>query len=80
MVLAGQHKSKSVHLDTPKGLHEMMDANLANEWSPVGNTTTKSVKLHHFQKKNMHEAKIVARFWIVGIMLALLTFVTLKLR
>ena len=35
---------------------------------------------HHFQKKNMHEAKIVSRFWIVGIMLALLTFVTLKLR
>jgi len=35
---------------------------------------------HHFQKKNMHEAKIVARFWIVGIMLAMLTFVTLKLR
>jgi phospho-N-acetylmuramoyl-pentapeptide-transferase len=35
---------------------------------------------HHFQKKNMPEAKIVARFWIVGIMLALLTFVTLKLR
>lgn len=35
---------------------------------------------HHFQKKNMHEAKIVARFWIIGIMLALLTFVTLKLR
>lgn len=35
---------------------------------------------HHFQKKNMHEAKIVARFWIVGIILAILTFVTLKLR
>ena len=35
---------------------------------------------HHFQKKNMHEAKIVSRFWIVGIMLALLTLVTLKLR
>lgn len=35
---------------------------------------------HHFQKKNMHEAKIVSRFWIVGIMLALLTIVTLKLR
>ncbi len=35
---------------------------------------------HHFQKKNMHEAKIVSRFWIVGIMLALLTFVTLKIR
>ncbi len=35
---------------------------------------------HHFQKKNMHEAKIVSRFWIIGIMLALLTFVTLKIR
>lgn len=35
---------------------------------------------HHFQKKNMHEAKIVSRFWIVGLMLAVLTFVTLKLR
>lgn len=35
---------------------------------------------HHYQKKNMHEAKIVARFWIIGIMLALLTLVTLKLR
>ncbi len=35
---------------------------------------------HHYQKKNMHEAKIVARFWIIGIMLALVTFVTLKLR
>ena len=35
---------------------------------------------HHYQKKNMHEAKIVSRFWIVGIMLALLTFVTLKIR
>ena len=35
---------------------------------------------HHFQKKGMHEAKIVGRFWIVGIMLAVLTLVTLKLR
>lgn len=35
---------------------------------------------HHFQKKNMHEAKIVARFWIVGLMLAVLTIITLKLR
>ena len=35
---------------------------------------------HHFQKKGMHEAKIVGRFWIVGIMLAVLTVVTLKLR
>ena len=35
---------------------------------------------HHYQKKNMHEAKIVARFWIVGLMLAILTIITLKLR
>lgn len=35
---------------------------------------------HHYQKLGMHEAKIVARFWIVGIMLAILTVVTLKLR
>ncbi|MGB0166329.1 MAG: phospho-N-acetylmuramoyl-pentapeptide-transferase [Luteibaculum sp.] len=35
---------------------------------------------HHYQKKGMHESKIVARFWIVGLMLAVLTIVTLKLR
>jgi phospho-N-acetylmuramoyl-pentapeptide-transferase len=35
---------------------------------------------HHFQKLGMHEVKIVGRFWIVGIMLAVLTVVTLKLR
>ena len=35
---------------------------------------------HHYQKKNIHEAKIVARFWIVGILLAILTLATLKLR
>lgn len=35
---------------------------------------------HHYQKKGMHEAKIVARFWIVGIMLAIVSIVTLKLR
>src|ERR1035437_3154264 len=35
---------------------------------------------HHYQKLGMHEAKIVARFWIVGITLAILTIVTLKLR
>jgi len=35
---------------------------------------------HHFQKKGMHEAKIVGRFWIVGIMLAVLTVVTLKIQ
>lgn len=35
---------------------------------------------HHFQKLGFHESKIVARFWIVGIVLAVLTIVTLKLR
>ncbi|MFH1004970.1 MAG: phospho-N-acetylmuramoyl-pentapeptide-transferase [Bacteroidota bacterium] len=35
---------------------------------------------HHYQKLGMHESKIVSRFWIVGIMLAVLTIVTLKLR
>jgi phospho-N-acetylmuramoyl-pentapeptide-transferase len=34
---------------------------------------------HHFQKKNYHEAKIVTRFWIIGILLAVITLVTLKL-
>ncbi len=35
---------------------------------------------HHYQKKGFHESKIVTRFWIVGIILAILTIVTLKLR
>lgn len=35
---------------------------------------------HHYQKKNLHEAKIVTRFWIVGILLAIITLATLKLR
>lgn len=35
---------------------------------------------HHYQKIGMHESKIVTRFWIVGIMLAVLTLATLKLR
>lgn len=35
---------------------------------------------HHFQKKGYHEAKIVTRFWIIGIVLAVLSLVTLKLR
>jgi phospho-N-acetylmuramoyl-pentapeptide-transferase len=35
---------------------------------------------HHYQKKGYHEAKIVTRFWIVGIILAVLAIVTLKLR
>lgn len=35
---------------------------------------------HHYQKKNIHESKIVTRFWIVGILLAVITLATLKLR
>ncbi|HIE45521.1 MAG TPA: phospho-N-acetylmuramoyl-pentapeptide-transferase [Flavobacteriaceae bacterium] len=35
---------------------------------------------HHYQKKGIHESKIVVRFWIVGIMLAVLTIITLKIR
>lgn len=35
---------------------------------------------HHYQKKGFHESKIVTRFWIVGILLAIMTIVTLKLR
>ncbi len=35
---------------------------------------------HHYQKLGIHESKIVSRFWIVGIMLAVLSIVTLKLR
>ena len=35
---------------------------------------------HHFQKKGIHEAKIVSRMWIIGILLAVLSIVTLKLR
>lgn len=35
---------------------------------------------HHYQKKGLHEAKIVSRFWIVAILLAVVSIVTLKLR
>ena len=35
---------------------------------------------HHYQKKGIHEKKIVARFWMIGILLAILTLATLKLR
>lgn len=35
---------------------------------------------HHYQKQNMHESKITARFWIIGILLAVITIVTLKVR
>lgn len=35
---------------------------------------------HHFQKQGYHESKIVTRFWIIGIMLGIITIVTLKLR
>lgn len=35
---------------------------------------------HHYQKKGYHESKIVTRFWIVGIMLAIFCVITLKIR
>jgi len=35
---------------------------------------------HHYQKSGYHESKIVSRFWIIGIFLALLTILTLKIR
>lgn len=35
---------------------------------------------HHFQKKGYSESKIVARFWIISIMLAILSLITLKIR
>jgi len=47
----------------------------------VGQRIFKMAPLHHhFQKLGFHESKIVARFWIIGILLALLCIVTLKLR
>ncbi len=35
---------------------------------------------HHFQKSGFHESKIVARFWIIGVLLAIVTIITLKVR
>lgn len=35
---------------------------------------------HHYQKRGIHESKIVVRFWIIGILLAVMTIVTLKIR
>jgi len=35
---------------------------------------------HHYQKKGIHESKIVSRFWIIGIILAVIAIVTLKVR
>ena len=47
----------------------------------VGQRILKMAPLHHhFQKSGFHESKIVARFWIIGIILAVLSIVTLKLR
>jgi phospho-N-acetylmuramoyl-pentapeptide-transferase len=35
---------------------------------------------HHYQKKGYHESKIVTRFWIIGILLAIMSIVTLKMQ
>ena len=47
----------------------------------VGKRIFKMAPLHHhYQKLGYHESKIVTRFWIVGILLAIISLVTLKLR
>ena len=47
----------------------------------VGRRIFKMAPLHHhYQKLGFHESKIVARFWIIGIVLAVITIVTLKIR
>lgn len=47
----------------------------------VGKRIFKMAPLHHhFQKLGFHESKIVTRFWIIGILLAVLSIVTLKIR
>ena len=47
----------------------------------VGKRIFKMAPLHHhYQKLGYAEAKIVTRFWIIGILLAILAIVTLKLR
>lgn len=49
--------------------------------SGVGRRVFKMAPLHHhYQKLGFHESKIVTRFWIVGLFLAILTVVTLKIR
>ncbi|MFN3307465.1 MAG: phospho-N-acetylmuramoyl-pentapeptide-transferase, partial [Candidatus Kapaibacteriota bacterium] len=35
---------------------------------------------HHFERKNIHESKIVTRFFIVGVMLAIISMTTFKIR
>jgi phospho-N-acetylmuramoyl-pentapeptide-transferase len=35
---------------------------------------------HHYQKRGFHESKIVLRFWIIQILLAAVTIITLKVR
>lgn len=47
----------------------------------TGNRIFKMAPIHHhFELKGWHESKVIVRFWIVGIMLALLSLATLKLR
>ena len=47
----------------------------------VGKRIFKMAPLHHhYQKLGLHESKIVARFWIIGILFAVLSIVTLKIR
>jgi phospho-N-acetylmuramoyl-pentapeptide-transferase len=51
------------------------------EKTGVGKRIFKMAPLHHhYQKLGFHESKIVTRFWIIGILLAVLSIVTLKIR
>ena len=51
-----------------------LDYAKANRWLKM------SPLHHHYQKSGFHESKIVIRFWIIGILLAVICFITLKLR
>ena len=63
------------------GISGIGAAVLAKKKYGVGKRVLKMAPLHHhYQKLGMHESKIVTRFWIIGIMLAVITIVTLKLR
>ncbi|MEE3085872.1 MAG: phospho-N-acetylmuramoyl-pentapeptide-transferase [Bacteroidota bacterium] len=55
--------------------------NYTRKKTGVGKRILKMAPLHHhYQKLGLHESKIVARFWIIGILLAVLSIVTLKIR
>ena len=62
--------------------HDMVGYNyrMVNILASLGNAQLSKLDSFLHKKKGIHEAKIVARFWIIGILLAVLSIVTLKLR